>query len=60
MCLIVTLICLHNEVSLFRYHRGLEQWLARYFDLVEVAGSNPASATIIYKLHDYESIDIKY
>ncbi len=37
--------CLHNEVSLFRYYRGLEQGLARYFDLVEVAGPNPASAT---------------
>lgn len=31
-----------------RYRRGLEQWSARYFDLVEVAGSSPASATKIY------------
>ena len=27
------------------YHRGLEQWSARHFDLVKVSGSNPLPAT---------------
>lgn len=26
-------------------YRGLEQWAARHFDLVEVSGSNPLPAT---------------
>lgn len=30
---------------MYRYHRGLEQWSARHFDLVEVGGSNPSPAT---------------
>ena len=29
------------------YYRGVEQWSARYFDLVEVRGSNPCPATMI-------------
>lgn len=28
------------------YYRGVEQWPARYFDLVEVRGSNPCPATM--------------
>lgn len=28
------------------YYRGVEQWSARYFDLVEVRGSNPCPATM--------------
>lgn len=34
-------------VSLQREHRGMEQWLACLFDLQEVGGSNPSSATNI-------------
>ena len=29
------------------YYRGVEQWSACYFDLVEVRGSNPCPATMI-------------
>lgn len=29
------------------YYRGLEQWLARHFDLVKVSGSSPLPATNI-------------
>lgn len=31
-------------------HRGLEQWVARQFNLLEVVGSSPAPATKQNKL----------
>lgn len=42
-----------------RYYRGVEQWSARYFDLVEVGDSNSSPATIkLYtKYHDYGNFD---
>lgn len=42
----------HKDTSLslvmvvpLKCYRGLEQWSACYFDLVEVVGSSPTSAT---------------
>lgn len=42
-------VCTRSNVMVFfvslDYHRGLEQWSARHFDLVKVSGSNPLPAT---------------
>lgn len=38
MCALKIILSARYVVPL-RYYRGVEQWLARYFDLVEVVGS---------------------
>lgn len=47
-------VCTRSNVMVFfvslDYHRGLEQWSARHFDLVKDSGSNPLPATTNFKL----------